>query len=47
MAAGQLTTGAVLSTTVTAKLHAAVLPAASVAVQVTVVVPTEKNEPEG
>jgi hypothetical protein len=36
-----------VSLTVTLKLHEAVLPAASVAVQVTVVVPTGKTEPDG
>ena len=39
-------TGAVTSLTVTVKLHVFVLPAASVAVAVTVVVPTGKTEPE-
>ena len=34
------------STTVTLKLHAAVLPEVSVAVQLTVVAPTGKTEPE-
>jgi hypothetical protein len=36
-----------ISNTKTRKLQVAVLPAASVAVQVTVVVPTGKQEPEG
>ena len=47
MLAGQLITGAWLSFTVTVKLHEEVLPATSVVVQVTVVVPFEKVEPEG
>ena len=46
MLAGQLAVGASLSTTVTVKLHEEVLPLASVAVQVTVVVPSAKVEPE-
>ena len=47
MFAGQLAVGASLSTTFTVKLHEAVLPEASVAVQVTVVVPLAKLEQEG
>ena len=47
MLAGQLITGGVLSTTVTVCVAVAVLPAQSVAVQVTVVVPTGKVLPEG
>jgi hypothetical protein len=47
MFAGQVITGACVSTTVTVKLHEAVLPDASVAVAVTVVVPFGKVEPEG
>jgi hypothetical protein len=39
--------GAVVSCTVTVKLHEAIKPASSVAVQVTVVVPKPKVEPEG
>jgi hypothetical protein len=39
-------TGGVTSLTVTVKLQLVVLPAASVAVAVTVVVPTGKTEPE-
>jgi hypothetical protein len=46
MSAGTLTTGAVVSTTVTVKLADPVLPAASVAAHVTVVAPREKLEPE-
>ena len=46
MSAGQpLITGAWLSTTVTVKVHGVLLPCASVAVQVTVVVPTAKVLP--
>jgi len=40
-----VTVGALL--TVTEKLHALVLPESSVAVEVTVVVPTGKTDPEG
>jgi hypothetical protein len=43
---GQLTLGTWLSLTVTVKLHVAVLLDESVAVQVTVVVPFGKVEPE-
>ena len=45
--AGQLIVGGCVSVTVTVKLHVALLPEASVAVQVTVVVPTVKLDPEG
>ena len=41
----QVMVGFSLSVTVTVKLHEAVLPLASVAVQVTVVVPSAKVEP--
>jgi hypothetical protein len=44
--AGQVITGGCTSLTVTVKVQVAVLPVASVAVEVTVVVPTGKNEPE-
>lgn len=44
--AGQLITGAWLSTTVTVNEHVAVLPAASVALNATAVTPTGKDEPE-
>jgi hypothetical protein len=40
-------TGGWVSFTLFVKLHVAVLPEASVPVQVVVVVPTGKNEPEG
>src|ERR1051325_3940595 len=43
----QLRVGAWVSVTVTVKLHEALLPAASVAVQVTVVVPFGKAVPDG
>jgi hypothetical protein len=43
---GHVTTGASVSVMVTVKAHVAVLPEASVAVQVTVVVPTAKQVPE-
>jgi hypothetical protein len=43
---GQVIVGAVVSCTVTVKLHEAIKPAPSVAVQVTVVAPTGKNEAE-
>jgi len=46
MLAGQLAVGGSLSVTVTVKLHVAVRPEASVAVQLTVVVPTGKSPPE-
>ena len=42
----QFNTGGILSVTVTLKEHVTVLPEASVAVDVTIVVPTEKNEPD-
>jgi hypothetical protein len=45
MFAGQLATGACVSFTVTVKLQVAVRPAASVAVQLTVVVPITNVEP--
>src|SRR3990172_104589 len=44
---GQVIAGACASTTVTVNEQLVVLPAASVAVQVTVVAPTGKVEPEG
>ena len=44
--AGQVMDGACVSLTVTVKVHEAVLPEASVAVTVTVVVPTGNTEPE-
>ena len=43
---GQVIVGGCVSLTVTVKLHCAVLPEASVAVEVTVVVPTGNTEPE-
>jgi hypothetical protein len=43
---GQVIAGAVESSTVTVKLHVPVLPDVSVAVHVTVVVPTGKLEPD-
>ena len=46
MLAGQLAVGGSLSVTVTVKLHVLVRPAASVAVQLTVVVLTGKSPPE-
>ena len=46
MAEGHVMDGAWLSVTVTVKEQVEVLPAASVAVAVTVVEPTLKNEPE-
>src|SRR5436305_4696583 len=45
MSAGQTITGAWLSRTVTVKLHAAVLPAASLTTNVLVVTPSGNNEP--
>jgi hypothetical protein len=45
MFAGQMATGGCVSFTVTVKLHDAVLPAASVAVQLTGVVPKGNAEP--
>src|SRR5919199_2202158 len=45
--AGIVSVGGVVSTTRTGKVAEAVLPLASVAVQVTVVVPSAKVEPEG
>ena len=45
-AAGQVIVGACVSFTVTVKVQVAVLPTASVAVDVTVVVPTGKKLPE-
>jgi hypothetical protein len=47
MLAGQVITGFSVSLTVTVKVQVAVLPELSVAVQVTVVVPLGKVEPEG
>ena len=47
MLAGTVTLGLVVSPTVTLKLAVAVLPAASVAVQVTVVVPSANVDPLG
>ena len=47
MSCGQVATGACVSLTVTVKLQVAWLPAASVAVQVTVVWPTGKLLPLG
>src|SRR5512134_4022231 len=44
---GSLSSWSATSNTVTVNEHVAVLPAASVAVQVTVVVPGGKQEPEG
>jgi hypothetical protein len=44
---GQLTIGGWLSLTVTVKLQVSLLPAASAAMQTTVVFPTGKVEPEG
>ncbi len=46
MSPGQSATGGSASLTVTRKVHEAVLPAASVAVQVTVVVPTGNVDPD-
>ena len=46
MFAGQPTEGACVSLTVTLKEQVAVLPLASVAVQMTGVVPVGKNEPD-
>ena len=46
MFAGQTMLGGWLSLTVTVKVHVAILPEASVALQVTVVVPFAKAEPE-
>ena len=45
MLAGQVATGGSLSTTVTVKLQMALWPCASLAVQLTVLVPTRKSEP--
>jgi len=47
LADAPLMTGPSVSLTVTLNVQEALLPAASVAVQVTVVVPTGKNDPEG
>ena len=47
MLAGQVTVGACASTTVTMKEQTVVLPAASVATNVLVVLPTGKVLPEG
>ncbi len=46
MFAGQVTVGACVSWIVTVKLHAPVFAEASVAVQVTVVTPTGKADPD-
>jgi hypothetical protein len=46
MFAGHVTVGFMVSLTVTVKVHEPVLPDPSVAVQVTVVVPTGKLEPD-
>jgi hypothetical protein len=46
MGPGQVMVGGSVSVTVTVKLHEAVLPLPSVAVQVTAVTPTGKNEPD-
>ena len=46
MLAGHEITGGSISFTVTLKLHVAVLPPASVALYVTVVVPTGNTEPD-
>jgi hypothetical protein len=47
MFAGQVTTGASLSLTITLKVHAAILPLLSLAEQLTVFVPFVKVEPDG
>ena len=47
MVGGQVIDGGCASTTVTSNMHIAVLPAASVAVDVTLVVPTGKVDPDG
>jgi hypothetical protein len=47
MSSGQVSSGSVSSTTVTLNVHVAVLPASSVAVQVTTVVPAVKVLPDG
>ena len=47
MSAGQVITGASVSLTVTINVQVSALPAGSVAIQVTVVVPTGNAEPEG
>ena len=47
MSAGQLATGGSVSSTVTSKVQVVVVPAASVAVHVTVVTPTGNTLPEG
>ena len=46
MFAGHVIAGSCVSCTVTVKAHVAVFPVASVAVQLTVVTPTGKVEPE-
>ena len=46
MSAGQVTTGASVSLTVTINVQVSALPTASIAMQVTVVVPTGNTEPE-
>ena len=47
MLAGQVIEGGCVSLTVTGNMHVAVLPLVSLAVQVTVVVPFWKVEPDG
>ena len=46
MSAGQVITGVSVSLTVTINVQVSALPAGSVAIQVTVVVPTGNTEPE-
>ena len=47
MSAGQVATGASVSLTVISNVQVSALPDSSVAMQVTVVVPTGNTEPEG
>ena len=47
MSAGQVITGASVSLTVTINVQVSALPTASIAIHVTVVVPTGNTEPEG
>ena len=47
MSAGQVITGASVSLTVTINVQVSALPTGSIAIHVTVVVPTENAEPEG
>ncbi len=47
MIAGLLSSSSAVSKVVTVNVHVAVLPEASVAVQVTVVMPVGKQEPDG